>query len=176
MGWKISWVGFSGLTKAEVLDLVGATDTGEIDEANEADFSGAEIPDWYILFSNDFDFVSESTLSKLSSRGTVVGCQLHEGVMVSAAYGYDRGNAQWSVMHNAQDGISDLSTSGAPPTELEPIRERLSQQQYDAGGEVADVDYIFDIPVELAAAICGYRHDRLKFDWGEPKFTALDVR
>jgi hypothetical protein len=99
----------------------------------------------------------------------------HEGVMFSAAYGYDRGNARWSVVHNAQEGISDLSVSGAPPTELERIRERLSKQQSDAGGDAADVDYIFDIPVELAATVCGYRHDQWKFDWGEPRFNVLDV-
>ena len=96
--------------------------------------------------------------------------------MVSAAYGYDRGNAQWSVIHDAQQGISDLSLSGSPPVELNYIRERLSGEQQDAGGEGADVDYIFDIPVELAATVCGYRHDRWKFDWGEPRFYVLDVR
>jgi hypothetical protein len=27
-------------------------------------------------------------------------------------------------------------------------------------------DYTFDIPVEVAAAVCKYRHDRWKFEWG----------
>ena len=60
MGYKISWIGFQGQSKPQVLDLIGGTDTEVVDEANEADFSVAEIPDaWTMLFSNDFDFVSE---------------------------------------------------------------------------------------------------------------------
>src|SRR5258707_5723437 len=30
-------------------------------------------------------------------------------------------------------------------------------------------------PVEVAAAVCKYRHDRWKFEWGKPQFTRLDV-
>jgi hypothetical protein len=36
------------------------------------------------------------------------------------------------------------------------------------------VDYIFDIPVDLAEAMTGYRHDRVKFTWGEPRFTIVE--
>jgi hypothetical protein len=36
-------------------------------------------------------------------------------------------------------------------------------------------DYTFDIPVEVAAAVCKYRHDRWKFEWGNPQFTRLYV-
>jgi hypothetical protein len=92
LGFKISWVGFHGLTKAKALEIIEADDTGIIDEANEAPFSGAEIPGgWFILFSNDFGFVSKKRLESLSAKGTVVACQVHEGVMVSAAYGYEWG-------------------------------------------------------------------------------------
>jgi len=42
-----------------------------------------------------------------------------------------------------------------------------------AGGEKADVDYVFDIPVELVTQLCGYRYDKWKFDWGQPVFTTL---
>jgi hypothetical protein len=43
----------------------------------------------------------------------------------------------------------------------------------DAEGDSPEVDYIFDIPVELANALCGYRHDQ-RLDWGNPKFTRLE--
>ena len=36
-------------------------------------------------------------------------------------------------------------------------------------------DYTFDIPVEVAAAVCKYRHDRWKIEWDKPQFTWLDV-
>jgi hypothetical protein len=38
------------------------------------------------------------------------------------------------------------------------------------------VDYIFEISVEVAAAICKYRYGRLKLEWGTPQLTRLDVR
>jgi hypothetical protein len=72
-----------------------------------------------------------------------VACQAHEGIMVSAAYGYERG------------------------------RRLMQEQETTAGGVV---DYIFDIPVEVPAAVCKHRHDRWKYEWGAPQFTRLEVR
>ncbi|HEX4128508.1 MAG TPA: hypothetical protein VHZ24_00600 [Pirellulales bacterium] len=144
MGFKISWIGFHGLTKAAVLEMVGGADTGVADEANEAPFSGAEIPGtWYILFSNDFGFVSRMLLKSLSANGTVVGCQVHEGIMVSTAYAYERGIEQWSLTHNSENGIRDLCVSGSPPPAFEKIHDRLSKEQDANGGESASVDYFF---------------------------------
>jgi hypothetical protein len=40
----------------------------------------------------------------------------------------------------------------------------MQKQQTMAGGETLSFDYTFDIPVEVAAAVCKYRHDRWKFD------------
>jgi hypothetical protein len=51
----------------------------------------------------------------------------------------------------------------------------MQKQQTTAGGETLSFDYTFDIPVEVAAAVCKYRHDRWKFEWGKPQFTRLDV-
>lgn len=176
MGFKISWVGFHELSKSEVLDLFGGTDSGIADEANEAPFSIAEIPSgWVVLFSNDFGFVSEEALEALSARGAVVAWQVHEGIMVSAAYCYDRGKQQWALLHNSENGVTDLSVWGELPTAFESVRERLAKEQENNGGDDADVDYFFDIPIETAQALCPYRHDRWKFDWGEPSFTVVNV-
>ena len=35
----------------------------------------------------------------------------------------------------------------------------MCSEQQKAGGRKADVDYIFDVPVELAQTLAGYRHD-----------------
>lgn len=174
MGFKVSWIGFDGKGKTSALEAVGLQDTGEPDRANEAPFSGAEIPGgWFILFSNNFQFVSRERLAKLSVDCSIVACQVHEGTMVSGAYGYEHGSHVWELVHNSQQSINDLSVSGSPPPSFQSIRQRLMQeQQATAGG----VDYIFDIPVEVAASVCKYRHDQWKFEWGEPRFVRLDVR
>jgi hypothetical protein len=177
VGFKISWVAFNGLSKEDALRTLNATDTGEADEYNETPFSGAELPGgWYIVFSNDFGFVTPTLLESLSSNCTLIACQLHEGIMFSASYGFSHGIGQWVVVHDRQDGIRDLTVKGTPPEAFEDIRVRISQEQDDNGGDESDVDYYFDVPVDLAESICGYRHDRVEFAWGAPQFTVLDVR
>jgi hypothetical protein len=93
VGFKISWIGFDGKGKTSALEIVGLKDTGEPDEVNEAPFSGAEIPGgWFTLFSNDFQFVSRERLAQLSIDCRIIACQVHEGIMFSAGYGYERRN------------------------------------------------------------------------------------
>jgi hypothetical protein len=175
VGFKISWVGFDSIGKARALEMVGLRDTGELEVVPEAPFSGAEIPGgWFIVFSNDFGFVSRERLAQLSLDCRIIASQVHEGIMFSAAYGYERGHRVWELAHFAQQGLYDLSVSGSPPPSFESIRRRLTQRQKATAG--TGVDYIFDIPVEVAAAICGYRYGRLKFAWGIPEFTRLEVR
>jgi len=144
VGFRVSWVGFKRIDKNSALEKVGLRDTGDPDEVNEAPFSGAEIPGgWFILFSNDFLFVSRERLSKLSTDCSVVACQVHEGIMVSIAYGYEHGNRVWEVAHNAQRSWDDLSIFGAPPVPLQSIQQRHMQNRNT-----------FDIPIEVAAVVC----------------------
>ena len=176
MGFKISWVAFQNMTRDEVLATAGLRDTRVRDEANEFPLSGAQVPGWYILFANDFTFASTDQLALLSRCCTVMGVQVHEGIMVSTARAFGAGEEMWSISHASDQGVFDLDTTGLLPIEFEAIRDRLIAEQQAAGGAAADVDYLFDIPVEMAAAVCGYRHDRWKFEWGEPQFTVLEAR
>jgi hypothetical protein len=176
LGYRISWYAFHGLTKPEVLELLEGVDTGVPDEANEAPFSFAELPNgWFILFSNDFGLLSEELLAMLSARGLVVGCQVHENLMISLACAYERGAFQWMLTHNSDQGRRDLGVYGSPPPEFAEIRDRLMKEQEDDGGDRSIVDFYFDIPVETARSLSGYRYDRGKYDWGEPVFTVLEV-
>jgi hypothetical protein len=175
MGFSISWVAFKNLSKAEVLKRGGFRDSGTEDEANEAPFSFAELPSgWVILFSNDFDYGDAEHLVRLSSGAMVLSCQVEEHVMFSAVHCYSNGREAWSVWHNSTRGRYDLSTRGTPPAELAPIKIRLNAKQNESGGATSDVDHTFDIPVELAAELTGYRHDRMQFDRGRPIFTVLE--
>lgn len=174
MGFKISWVGFRGISKAAALELVGGADTGVVDEVNEHPFSIAEIPGWIVLFSNDCLYVSEKRLALLSAENPVVACQVHEGVMFSASYGYERGQELWSLMHDANSGLKHLDVSGNPPSEFELIRKRASKKRGIAFG-LFPIDYCFDIPVETVEAVCPYQYGRAEFSWGKPTFTAANI-
>lgn len=176
MGFKLSWIAFQDTTRADILDKVGLRDTGEPDEHGA--FSGADLPKgWFLLLTRDFDFVSPARLENLSEHCRLVACQVHEGIMASGAFCYERGGEIWQVTHDSDKGARDLSASGSPPPAFDLIRRQLTRRQDEEPYEkrfLLPIDYIFDIPVDTAFAICGYRHTEWKFSWGEPKFTRLE--
>jgi len=175
MGYSISWIAFQAKDKRHVLPSLGFVDTGEADEANESPVSAAALPTgWYVVFFNDYTFTTPERLAKFSAGCTVVACQVEEHVMASAALLYKNGCRVWTVTHESERGRYDLSIGGDPPDLFRDLRDSLLKEQDDAGGEKADVDFVFDVPVQLAAELCGYRHDRWKFDWGEPVFSRLE--
>ena len=180
MGFAISWMAFKGKSKSDVLAAVQLRDTGESDEANESPISGDEFPNgWYVLFLNDYDhaLVKPASLAALSAGCEIIACQIEEHVMASSAVMYANGRRVWAVAHQGDgDDIYDLTVEGTPPQNFAGIRQRLTKEQEGEGGRAADVDYIFDIPLDLACSICGYRHDQSEFDWGEPNFTRLTAK
>ena len=76
--------------------------------------------------------------------------------MVSRATGWKDGQLRWSVTHDAQQDRLHLDVQGEPPPEFAAIRDQKLAEQ--AAGD-SDVDYLFDIPVETARRLTGYRHD-----------------
>ena len=52
-----------------------------------------------------------------------------------------------------------MDVIGAAPPALADIQTGLLEAQGAAGGEKADADHIYDVPVELAKALTGFRHD-----------------
>jgi hypothetical protein len=177
MGYSISWIALQGKSKEDILALASLVDTGTSDEANEAPMSVASLPmGWTVLFFNDYDAMTPARLAAWSSGCRAVACQVEEHVMASNAVFYEDGRHLWTVSHQSDQGLYDLQVQGRPPEPFEEIKTRLLKEQDDNGGEAADVDYVFDVPLELATALCSYQHDRWKFDWGTPTFTALAKR
>jgi len=178
LGFSISWAAFHQFSKPDVLGRLGFRDRGEVDEANEAPFSMAELPDrWVVVFSNDFEWGSPENVRRFAAGATVVSCQIEEHVMFSAAHCFTNGVHAWSVSHNGeQSGPYDLAVTGGPPPALDAIKQRFLAEQDANGGENADVDFGFDVPVQLAMELTRYRHDRWEFSWGEPAFTVIEPR
>ncbi len=169
MGYKISWMAFTGLDHGDVLERVALTETDQTDEANEAPFSVARLPTgWTIIWSNDFDWASPERARRASPGAKVIAVQCHEGVMWSDAYLAEDGQTIWRVFHDGQQPGFRHGQEGSPTAELWPIVDRLrTEQEADTSGQV---DYAFDIPIELAFTMTGFRHDRCEFEWGEPVF------
>ena len=175
MGFHVSYLACKNTAARDVCAALGLVHIGTPSDPFETMFSIATLPGgWTVLAANDTFFVAEELLITLSAHLTVLGCQVDEGINYSSTACYADGQQQWMVVHHPELDPQDLQIFHTPPPEFAAIRERLVAQQRETG-ESDGVDYIFDIPVELFHAITGYRHDRWKFDWGEPAFTKVEA-
>jgi hypothetical protein len=164
MGHSVSWVAVRRKLPDTALSVLSLRRTGEY---SEVPFSpgtwGAELPDnWYLVFGNHADFVDQLPLDQLAADAEVVACSVEEHVMMSYAQGWSKGEKTWSVIHDSEQGVNHLETQGDLPPIFASIRERLAAAQAaeDQDGEGA-VDYLIEVPVELAQTLTGFRHDEL---------------
>jgi hypothetical protein len=175
MGYSVSWLAVRGKPSIVVLSELGLQGTGEYDEVPDSpDIWGANLPDgWYLVFANRCDYVDRLPLDRLSAAAQVVTCSVEEHVMVSWASGWSDGQKVWSVTHDSEQGIDHIEADGDFPPVFASLRDRLAAEQAGAGGEESDVDHLFDVPVELAKAVTGFRHDEELADSDDAPFEKL---
>lgn len=180
MGFSIAWIAVRGKSKDEVLAQLSLADTGEPDEENETPVSGAALPGGgYLVYFNDMAHpaIQAASMARLSEGGEALGCQVEEHVMASAAFHYKDGAKLWDVVHLSGEGLYHLAVDGTPPALLETIHTEMKATQDEQGGLEADVDCLFEAPLMLATALCGYRHDEAALLSGETlDFTELVPR
>jgi hypothetical protein len=159
MGYSLSWAAVKSTPEA-VQSALGLRATGQREEFPESRIVATSLPNgWYIVIYNKCE-AARKALEPLSRLGEVIYCSVEEHVMVSAAATWNSGKRLWFVEHDAQQGIYNLQVAGQPPDAFGVIRDREKGKQDAEGGENADVDYMFDIPVELARELTGFRHDQ----------------
>lgn len=153
MGFRISLLAAKA-DKAAVLSQLGLTDTGQVDAANEAPLSAAQLPNgWTIVWANDCDWADAKRLEGMTPRPAIATLMAHEGVM-AADVGVDDGAAQWSVSYGVDE---EGELAGEWPAAFAPIvAEAQAREREDESGEV---DHLFDIPVAIMEAITGHRYD-----------------
>ncbi len=161
MGFSLSWLAVKGKPAQAALAELGFRPTGKREEVAESDLCGAELPNgWYLILSNHTETVAtEATMQKLCSPGVeLVTCFVEEHVNVSSASSWREGRQIWSVVHDHQMAETP-DTEGDPPSQYKAILDDLTRQQREADEKGEDVDYLFDLPVEIARSVTGYRHD-----------------
>jgi hypothetical protein len=95
--------------------------------------------------------------------------------MLSSASGWNGEKQLWRVEHyGGEKGLLHLETEGNLPNEFECVRDRFFAQQESAGGANADVDYVYEIPAELAKALTGFRHDQDMPGMGVQPYEVLE--
>src|SRR5579859_2468714 len=158
MGYSISWAAVKNGTLEALCSACGLRSTGKHEEVPESPIVAAKLPAaWHLVLHNQAE-IDEQVLATLSAETEVVSCFVEDHVMFSSASGWMRGKQIWRIFHDSEKGRYHLEMTGKPPAALAAIRERLKEEQEGAGGEKAEVDYIDEIPAELAKALTGFRH------------------
>jgi hypothetical protein len=176
MSFSLVWFAAQGIGKDAFLERAQFEDTGEVDEYFEHDHSGGELPDgWYVILSNEMGLLEPAKLAKWSAGARVVAVAIHEGSMNSLATEWRDGKQVWSVSHDGSEGGEQLDVEGQLPEVFAELQHEATAAQAEAGGEEGEgVNFVFDIPLDLAAEITGFRHDELGFDDDIEPFTVLE--
>lgn len=157
MGFRVLLVAITGKDPEVIHREYGVTPTARYEETPESPVTGARLPTGaYLLYVNDEIIPDDRVLARLSKDASLVVCYANETAMNSLAASWENGSEQWSVYHDAQEGVQHLEIAGSAPAQLPPIHERLFAQQEG----VSDIDYMFEVPIELFVAVGGIRYDQ----------------
>ncbi len=77
--------------------------------------------------------------------------------MMTAAAEWSKGRELWSVVHDSEQGRDHLATRGTPPSGWQNLREALPTFN-------GDVDHLYDLPLEAAKLVVGFRADSEEHD------------
>jgi hypothetical protein len=167
MGFSLAWFAAQGIDRDDFLERLGFTDTGEVDEYFDQDHSGGELPGgWYIILTSDLGLLAPDKLAQWSAGCRLIATVVHEDSANSLATEWKDGRLIWSVSHDGSEGGDQLAVEGQLPDVFEELKHEADALQ------VADV--VFDIPLDLAAELTGFRHDEMGFDDDIPPFTILE--
>jgi hypothetical protein len=162
MGFAISWCAVREDDADRFLQDLGLTPTGDTEELPESLIATGRLDTgWRVVWYNGYTcpFLEPQNLAKLSMIRDVVLCLVEEHVMASSAELWTGGKRKWRVSHEGEDGPKGLSVEGHAPEALRSIQKEMEELQIAEGGEDADVDYIFEIPLKVAKSIVGFKHD-----------------
>ena len=162
MGFAISWLAVKGKSPEAVAQNLGLTPTGEMTDYGESLFTGRTLSSgWFLLVINQCEhkFVKPDSLAVLSSNCEAIACSIEEHVMFCSSELWRNGMQIWRIEHDAQKSMEHISNSGSLPDGYSAIEKEFSEEQKKAGGKKADTDYFFEIPLQTAKSIVGFKHD-----------------
>jgi hypothetical protein len=163
MGWSCSWVAVRGKPGEHLLAELGLRATGERVEFPEGEWFGVSLSSgWYLVLRADHSQPTEfrdRALEALSSSCEMIVGSAEEHVMVSSMAFWKEGERKWRVVHDAQEGAYHLACDGDLPASYAGFVDTYRKQQDAEGGDTADVDMIFEVPLALGVELTGFRHD-----------------
>lgn len=175
MGYSLGWVAVQSGNADAIYARLGLSRTGAREEVPDSPVVGAVLPEgWHLVVVRRGEHLLGDALLREVSAGTrAVACFLEEHVMYSASVEWADGRKIWSVVHDSEKACGHLAFDGTPPSELSAIRSRLQSAQDEEDDVDPEVDHLFDIPIDLAKALTGFRHDERLSGVGRQPFEVL---
>jgi len=162
MGMAVNWCAVRNEDTQRLLEHLGLAPTDTVEAWPEAAIAlGHFIGGWTVLWCNvdASRLLREKAVRALAGDCDVLVCRIEEHVMAASAEYWSQGRRLWWIAHNGEEGPIGLETQGELPADALSIRGQLQQRQDDEGGIDADTDYLFEIPLEIAASMTGFKHD-----------------
>jgi hypothetical protein len=163
MGWGGSWVAARGVPREKFFELLRLRPTGVSTADEDWGIAGGVLDSGWCIAIRDgrevFPLFGEEDIARASKGAEAVYCQFEEHTMEAAAEYWRDGVRVWSVFREMGGPYAPLTVSGKPPPSYEARRKALFDKQKAAGGEQATVDYIYDLPHELAEELTGFTYD-----------------
>ncbi len=160
MGFRICYLASEALPD-ELIDKLGLTKGEPVEEMPDGNWWTARLNStgWTILWSEDEGFGRSvrDQVAELSQKHRTYICEVNETVMWSSSELWQNGRQIWKVTH-AGDGEDrfDLSEIGELPATYNELKQRHVLAQVN---KEENIDYAFEIPLDLPALEIGFRHE-----------------
>lgn len=177
MGYSISWVAFKGISREAGLSRLLLTETQRTTSLGEAPCSGIALPGgWYLVVAKgcDSQVISTSFLSRLSADCEAVSGSVEEHVMYSAAEGWRNGNRDWRIAHDAQKARRHIECTGEAPDSYGKALDQARAEQDAEDAAEDEVDFYFEIPLQVAKTVVGFKHDEECEGVDYDRFTVIE--
>ena len=176
MGFAITWCAVREDKAQGLLDQLGLSPTGERERVPESLISMATLDTgWRVIWYNEYacPLLKQDDLRKISEERDILVCLVEEHVMASSSEFWSGGSRAWWIAHEGEDGPIGLETDGEPPDVFPAIKKAMEDAQRAEGRTNTDVDYIFEIPLKVAQAIVGFKHDEECPHLTDEKFVVM---
>jgi hypothetical protein len=161
MGYSLAWLATRGKPIESLFAELNLRRTGTAGQYTDDPMVGAPLEDgWYLLVARGCDhrMITDPVLKTISRGCRMIACSVEEHMTWSLTMEWDNGRELWSVYHQGDEEVHNLTASGALPDFFASIRDEIMAEQAAEGGADAGVDCVFEAPLELARRITGFRH------------------
>ena len=100
----------------------------------------------------------------------VIACRIEEHVMFSSAEFWEQGEKLWRVEHDAQQGKRHLNLEGLHPASYPEVLQQAKEEQDAEDLGPKEVDFYFEVPLQTANQIVGFKHDEENSDLDQDQF------